>query len=92
MIYTNTCEVCQTNFESKRPATYCSSTCRSKVSRGDVEKPNPENIFEILKRVQAKFRPDQITKEVLTKETGINYSFVPTWLRHGKNIDEIRAW
>lgn len=33
MLYTQTCSECAKEFESKRPASLCSSTCRSRANR-----------------------------------------------------------
>lgn len=97
MNYTQNCNVCEKTFESKRPATLCSSTCRSKANRAtdklNVATDNatdnePENIFEKLEKIRVKYN-GKVTKEILTKETGITYTFIPNWLMHGMTLSDL---
>lgn len=85
-MYTTNCGQCIKEFNSEKPAKYCSAKCRVTASRHSVTAEpitNKENLIKILKEIQSKYKPHQITKELLTKETGIVYTFIPNWLRHG---------
>lgn len=89
-MYTQECSVCLNQFESKRPATLCSPSCRKKASRTDSVTVNvtAENIFEKLEKIRVKYN-GKVTKEILTRETGITYTFIPNWLMHGMTLSDI---
>jgi hypothetical protein len=99
------CTICLKEFESKRTdAKFCSSTCRSKASRAtdnlsvatdnrtDTETLRPaKDIKERLEEIRLKYKLSQITPALLSKETDLNYSFVPAWLANGLSLSDIKS-
>jgi len=94
------CTVCSNEFESRRTdAKYCSSSCRKKASRvtdNVTDNPNDvtdklsvtNDIFETLEKIRIKYN-GEVTKEILTAETGMNYTFVPSWLKNKLTLDDL---
>lgn len=88
-MYTTNCTQCSNEFDSEKPAKFCSANCRIKFSRNNIGKTDKEILIEKLKDIQSRYKPHEITKAILTKETGIHYTFIPNWLMHGKVYGQI---
>ena len=102
-MYTQDCSQCLNSFDSKRPATYCSAACRvtanrvtdkSKVVTDNVTdnfSKSKKDIKEVLEELRVKYGYQKLTKEFLTQETGIQFSFVPSWIRNGLTLEDIKS-
>jgi hypothetical protein len=95
------CKQCSNEFEPLRAsAQFCTPKCRLAFHRGvsvsddmtaAVTARPAKDIKVRLEEIRLKYKLAEITPALLSKETGLSYSFVPAWLANGLSLSDIES-
>ena len=74
MTYTNKCQQCDKDFDSEKPAKYCSTSCRVTAHRSVTAEPQ-------IVTADVTAEPKDFTRKMVEDGDG----FIPNWYRLGLN-------